>query len=175
MDYSLRINTQNKSDMSKIIFLDFDGVITTLKSKWTIDNEKVELVKQICDATGAKIVISSSWRRYTLEQTIEAITTRETKIGHNPFPYPEYIIDITSRMYGFKYGNKETHYGLCRGVEIDRWLWEHQDVTNYVILGDDSDMLLSQKKHIIKTHALRGISKRDVKRAINILTKTKSI
>ena len=48
--------------MSKIIFLDFDGVITTLKSKWTIDNEKVELVKQICDATGAKIVISSSWR-----------------------------------------------------------------------------------------------------------------
>ncbi|MCS2235553.1 HAD domain-containing protein [Bacteroides thetaiotaomicron] len=158
--------------MSKIIFLDFDGVITTLKSKWTIDNEKVELVKQICDATGAKIVISSSWRRYTLEQTIEAITTRETKIGHNPFPYPEYIIDITSRMYGFKYGNKETHYGLCRGVEIDRWLWEHQDVTNYVILDDDPDMLLSQKKHFIKTHALRGISKRDVKRAINILTKT---
>lgn len=45
----------------------------------------------------------------------------------------------------------------------------------YVILDDDSDMLLSQKKHIIKTHALRGISKRDVKRAINILTKTKSI
>lgn len=155
--------------MNKIVFLDFDGVITTLKSNWTIDNEKVELVKQICDATGAKIVISSSWRRYTLEQTIEEITNQESVYGHNPFPYPEYIIDIISRMYAFKYGNKETHYGLCRGVEIDRWLWEHKDVTNYVILDDDSDMLLCQKEHFIKTHALRGISKRDVEKAIKIL------
>lgn len=149
--------------------MDFDGVITTLKSNWTIDNEKVELVKQICDATGAKIVISSSWRRYTVEQTIEDITIGEEERGRNPFPYPEYIVDVTSRMYGFKHGNREKHYSLCRGVEIDRWLWEHQDVTNYVILDDDSDMLLSQKKYFIKTHALRGISKRDVEKAIKIL------
>lgn len=45
----------------------------------------------------------------------------------------------------------------------------NEDVTNYVILDDDSDMLLSQKKHFIKTHALRGISKRDVEKAIKIL------
>lgn len=160
--------------MSKIIFLDFDGVITTLKSNWNLDKEKMELVKRICDATRAKIVISSSWRRYTLEQTLELITTKQIEKGFQSFLYPEDVMDITSRMYGFKYGNKETHYGLCRGVEIDRWLWEHQDVTNYVILDDDPDMLLSQKKHFIKIHALRGISKRDVKRAINILTKTKS-
>lgn len=153
----------------KVIFLDFDGVITTLKSNWTIDDKKVELVKEICDITGAKIVISSSWRRYTLEATIEAITKQETVRGHKPFSYPDLIVDVTSRMYGFKYGNKETHYGICRGVEIDRWLWEHRDVTNYVILDDDSDMLLSQKKHFIKTHALRGISKADVEKAIKIL------
>jgi len=159
--------------MSKIIFLDFDGVITTLKSNWHLDKEKMEMVKQICDATGAKIVISSSWRRYTLEQTIEAITTQETVYGHNPFPVPEYIVDITSRMYAFKHGNKETHYGLCRGVEIEQWLSEHQDVTDYVILDDDSDMLLSQKAHFIKTHTFRGISKRDVERAINILLNKK--
>jgi len=107
-----------------------------------------------------------------LEQTLELITTKQIEKGFQSFLYPEDVMDITSRMYGFKYGNKETHYGLCRGVEIDRWLWEHQDVTNYVILDDDPDMLLSQKKHFIKIHALRGISKRDVKRAINILTKT---
>ena len=98
----------------KIIFLDFDGVITTLKSNWAIDNEKVELVKQICDATGAKIVISSSWRRYTLEQTLEKITNQEKVYGHNPFPYPEYIVGITSRMYGFKYGERETHYDASK-------------------------------------------------------------
>lgn len=155
--------------MSKIIFLDFDGVITTLKSNWHLDKGKMEQVKQICDATGAKIVISSSWRRYTLEQTIEAITKKEWAYGHNPFPYPEYVVDITPRMYAFKHGNRETHYCICRGIEIEQWLSEHQDVTDYVILDDDSDMLLPQKKHFIKTHALRGISKRDVARAINIL------
>lgn len=80
--------------MSKVVFLDFDGTITTLKSNWTIDNSKVDLVKQICDVTGAKIVISSSWRRYTLEQTIETITNQELVYGHNPFPYPEYIMTL---------------------------------------------------------------------------------
>ena len=57
--------------MNKIIFLDFDGVITTYASKWEIDNEKCLLVKKICDETGAKIVISSSWRYSTVEKTID--------------------------------------------------------------------------------------------------------
>ena len=90
--------------------------------------------------------------------------------GHNPFPYPEYIVGITSRMYGFKYGERETHYAACRGLEINQWLKEHEDVTNYVILDDDSDMLLCQREHFIKTHTLRGISKRDVIKAIKILS-----
>lgn len=160
----------NKTDMSKIIFLDFDGVITTLKSNWHLDKGKMEMVKQICDATGAKIVISSSWRRYTLEQTLELITTKQIEKSRPPFLYPEDVIGITARMYAFKSGNRETHYSLYRGVEIEQWLSEHQDVTNYVILDDDSDMLLCQKKNFIKTHAFRGISKCDVERAINILT-----
>lgn len=155
--------------MKKCIFLDFDGVITTLKSNWTIDNKKMELVKRICDETGAKIVISSSWRRYTLEQTIESITQRQIEKGHTPFLMPEYVIDITARMYAFKHGNRETHYGIYRGVEINQWLEEHPEVANYVILDDDSDMLLSQKKNFIKTHPYRGISKRDVEKAIKIL------
>lgn len=91
--------------MSKIIFLDFDGVITTVKSNWNLDKEKMELVKQICDATGAKIVISSSWRRYTLEQTLELITTKQIENGFQSFLYPEDVMGITARMYAFKSGN----------------------------------------------------------------------
>lgn len=156
--------------MSKIVFLDFDGVITTQKSNWHLDIKKMELVSHICDMTSAKIVISSSWRRYTLEQTIELITTEQIESGLPSFLHPENVIDITARMYAFKSGNRESHYRLSRGIEIEQWLSEHQDVTNYVILDDDSDMLLCQKKNFIKTHALRGISKRDAERAIRILT-----
>lgn len=45
----------------KVIFLDFDGVITTLESKWELDINKQKLIKDICDKTNSKIVISSSW------------------------------------------------------------------------------------------------------------------
>lgn len=155
--------------MKKCIFLDFDGVVTTLKSNWTLDKKKMELVKRICDETGAKIVISSSWRRYTLADTIEAITNHQIEIGHEPFLMPKYIVGVTARMYAFKHGNREEHFGLHRGVEIHQWLLEHPEVANYVILDDDSDMLLSQKKNFIKTHPYRGISKRDVEKAIKIL------
>lgn len=155
--------------MKKCIFLDFDGVITTLKSNWNLDNEKMELVKRICDETGAKIVISSSWRRYTLERTIEFITQRQIEKGYPSFLMSEYVIDVTARIYGFKHGNREEHFGLHRGVEIHQWLSEHPEVSHYVILDDDADMLLCQKNNFIKTHALRGISKRDVEKAIKIL------
>ncbi|MBB4043837.1 HAD domain-containing protein [Bacteroides reticulotermitis] len=155
----------------KVIFLDFDGVITTLKSKWHIDLEKCAIVKDICDATGAKIVISSSWRRYSLEQTIKAITDEERAFSNPPFPIPEYVIDVTSRMYGFKHGEKEKHCRLQRGNEIERWLSEHSDVTHYVILNDKSDMLLCQKENFIQTDACAGINESDKGKAIEILNK----
>lgn len=153
----------------KILFLDLDGVVSVLNSGWSLNSTKMEMVKRICDETGARIVITSSWRRYTLADTLEELTTKQVEKGFTPFLMPEYVIDITARMYGFKHGNREEHYHMCRGVEIDRWLWEHPEVTNYVILDDNGDMLLHQKNNFIKTHALRGISNRDVEKAIKIL------
>ena len=50
----------------RVIFLDVDGELTysSYKNNETqnIDPEKILLVKEICDRTGAKVVISSSWR-----------------------------------------------------------------------------------------------------------------
>ena len=50
----------------KVIFLDVDGELTysNYKNKETanIDIEKVKMLKEICDKTDAKVVISSSWR-----------------------------------------------------------------------------------------------------------------
>lgn len=49
----------------KIIFLDVDGELTysNYRNEETadIDIEKVKLLKEICDKTNAKVVISSSW------------------------------------------------------------------------------------------------------------------
>jgi hypothetical protein len=52
----------------KVIFLDIDGVLNCRSSKSRcgvylgIDDDKVTRLRQIVDATGAKIVLSSSWR-----------------------------------------------------------------------------------------------------------------
>ena len=53
----------------KLLFLDVDGVLNydmcgvKIGSYYGVVPEKVKLLKQIIDATGAKIVLSSSWRR----------------------------------------------------------------------------------------------------------------
>ena len=155
----------------KIIFLDFDGVITTVKSRWMIDPHKCKMIKTICDATDAKIVISSSWRRGNLEKTIEEITNEEIVYGNQPFTIPERVVGVTNRMYSCKYGVADERYGVCRGVEIGRYIIEHPDITNYVILDDDMDMLLTQKDNFIQTDGYDGISDKDVIKAIEILNK----
>ena len=155
----------------KVIFLDFDGVITTHKSQYRLDKDKMELVKRICDETDAYIVISSSWRRFTLEDTIKDITDTSSWYVPVPFTPIERVVGVTSRMYSFKGGDNKykCHYTLPRGVEIERYLRENEDIDKYVILDDDADMLLEQAPYFIKTDAIEGLSEQDAEKAITIL------
>lgn len=155
----------------KVIFLDFDGVITTEASEWRLDTDKMLLVKRICDETSAKIVISSSWRRFTLEDTFNMLSEYEQSGKEVPFILKDYVVGITNRMYAFKEGNVHIHYGLPRGCEISRYLTEHKDISKYVILDDDTDMLLEQAPYFINTNWGLGINEQDVEKAIEILNK----
>lgn len=155
----------------KVIFLDFDGVITTEASEWRLDTNKMFLVKRICDETNSKIVISSSWRRFTLEDTLNMFSEYEQSGREVPFILKEYVVGVTNRMYAFKEGNIHSHFGLPRGCEISRYLTEHKDISKYVILDDDTDMLLEQAPYFINTNWGLGISEQDVEKAIEILNK----
>lgn len=154
----------------KVVFLDFDGVITTPKSKCKLDPEKMALVGRILDATDAKIVISSSWRRYSLEETIKHITDAGGFfVCGNPFPYPAAVVGVTERMYSFCYPNNDRHFGLPRGCEIEHYLNQHSDIDSYVIIDDDQDMLLCQAENFVHTDSDIGITEKDVEKAIEIL------
>lgn len=157
----------------KLIFLDFDGVISNEESRYALNGKKMELVKQICDATGAKIVISSSWRFMDVEHTLQSI--EESGRDNDPFILADYVIDITPRFH-FKY--KDEYVTIHRGEEIQhiiykyRWNYEKLGVdklTNYLILDDDTDMLLWQAEHFVKTDPYEGITEDDVKKSIDIL------
>lgn len=142
----------------KVIFLDFDGVITTLESRWNIDSEKCKLVKRICDETGAKIVISSSWRKSNLEYTMK-------QFSKESFLLYDYVVDVTKRLSI----SGSASITIPRGVEILEYIESHDSITNYVILDDDTDMLLWQRNHFVHTSTYEGINEKNVEQAIKIL------
>ena len=169
----------------KILFLDIDGVISTQKSGYALDKDACDLLGKIIDATDAKIVITSSWRRNTVEYTKWKLTTIGDFVPF-PFPYVDKIIGVTIRAYA--YVTQGVHLGIPRGVEIKQWIgthihsdngqnWDWKEIGvdfNYVILDDDSDMLLEQAEHFVKTDTYLGLSEDDVERAIKILNQAKT-
>lgn len=128
----------------KVIFLDVDGVLTyeAYKNKETanIDLEKVALLKEICDRTGASIVISSSWRGipdyvpdcyYILVSILKVNGIRVLgNIPHlnssNQNCRLSFTLDELDLM--------EEEEGTA--AEVREWLEEHPEVSHFVILDD---------------------------------------
>ena len=152
----------------KVLFLDFDGVITHPGSKWNVDPEKVKLLEKIIKDTGAKIVVSSSWSVgcKNAEQFIERdfsgyFKNKTTEITRDSL-FIQSIIDVTD------------HMGSARGDEIKRWLEAHEDeVESYVILDDDGDMLEEQLFNFVQTDGWYGMSDRTVYLATKVLNNEK--
>ena len=166
--------------MKKIIFLDIDGVLAIPSSikdcTWGLSDDKQWILKRILDATGASIVLTSSWRHNTLEKTLD-------HMKEEGFWFCEMITGITIRAYQYLEKGTGIHLSIPRGVEIKQWMdthihseggknWERKELGKdytYVILDDDDDMLLEHKDNFIKTDEEIGLSEADAVRAIEIL------
>ena len=154
----------------KVIFLDFDGVITIPDTKWNISLSHVKRIKKICDQTGAKLVISSSWQRYagikneTREERVanwlNGILMKNIKGPIKKF-FEDYTYDMSGRFYG--------EFGNVRGSDIKSWLIRNPDVDNYVIIDDEGDILDEQLFNFVQTDWVFGIQDREVKLAIDVL------
>lgn len=156
----------------KIIFLDIDGVLNNevdgdnhkeLVSDYGHYSERcVRLLNELTSSTGVKIVLSSTWR---LGRTLEQIKLMFTEMG------------IRAECIGLTddYNNGYTF----RGNEILKWIKDPEDLVgfyhkyrSYVILDDDSDMLLWQKNNYVNCDPYTGITYRTVARAKAILNNT---
>ena len=60
--------------MTKLIFLDIDGVLDTYKSHYMLDPELMAQLGILLEITDASIVISSSWRAQDVPGTVEFMT-----------------------------------------------------------------------------------------------------
>ena len=166
--------------MIKIIFLDIDGVIAipdvVKDGMWGLCDEKQKLIGEIIKRTDAKIVLSSSWRKHDLDSTKEFMN----RAG---FLFCDKIIGVTIRAYHYIEKGSNIHLSIPRGVEIKQWIdtnihsiqgknynRKKKGVDyNYVILDDDTDMLLEQKDNFIQTDCMLGLSESDMAVAVTIL------
>lgn len=159
----------------KIIFLDIDGTLNNAEfynRKAASDFESInhpynefdpnsiDKLNWLVNETGAKVVITSTWRLgYTLEQLQQLFF----KLG-----FKGEIISMTG------IGCRE----CVRGNEIFTWIKNNQELLGYesyfeydkyVILDDDSDMLLRQKNNFIQVDRQVGITNTVIYTAIKIL------
>lgn len=152
--------------MIKIIFLDFDGVLITVTDK-KFNMRNVDNLNELIRKTGAKIVVTSDWKRDHDFDFIKKTLTDNGVRGE--------IIDITPN-----YTIKETDtIKVPRGVEIESWISNYNTfdgenlkaVVNYVILDDHMDMLIYQLDHFIEIEQSKGFDGKALKDALDILTK----
>ena len=129
----------------KVIFLDIDGVLNSHRFykerkangwKRTEDADEicpkhVQQFNRILDATGAKVVLSSTWRKFhELPEMVGILKSRGCKLAQFIGRTPDGETKMESGLWS----------SCRRGVEIQQWLDSNPGVERFVILDDDSDM-----------------------------------
>lgn len=153
----------------RIIFLDIDGVLNCSDSKSRcgsfigIDNKKVKLLKQIVYETGAKIVLSSSWR-IGWDKNSELCDSHGIYLNNKLRKSNLFILDRTKSL-------------SCRGEEIKQWIDSH-NVEEWIVLDDKIFRDYEEigiLEHLVKTTFYGeygesgGLRDEHVKQAIKIL------
>ncbi len=130
----------------KTIFLDIDGVLNVDyadKDQFghIFRDEYVQNLKEIIEKTGAKIVISSTWKDKGIQRMLDLWKERQL---------PGEIIDITPDCVDVCEATDIVYYDqVKRGHEIKLWLDRHPEVTQYVILDDIQDFLDEQQDYFV--------------------------
>lgn len=162
----------------KLIFLDIDGVLNKKELRSNIDytdvirhdiygsmyKSLIERLNEITDETGAKIVLSSGWRCETLEESQAMLK----------------LFGISGEVVG-----QTPHLGehCVRGNEILAWLTENKELLGYnrhnfkqyIIIDDESDLLLEQAEHFVHVEPCSGLSDTVQYRAVRKLNMLRNI
>jgi len=151
--------------ITKIIFLDFDGVLNSqlyfvkrhaeklaghnLGFAGDLDPTAVGFLNELIEKTGAKVVVSSTWR---IGMTAEDLQELLEKVG-----FKGEVIGVTPDLSS----------GSClRGNEILEWIKDNRaivgadysDYRQYVIFDDDSDMLYWQRNNYFQCDGYVGLT-----------------
>jgi len=147
-------NTPNLEDILKKVADLFPEItdpgnnrVCSIAASYFFDEKAVQnlnyLITEIEKVRNVWIVVSSSWRE---TRTVEELQSTFFKI-HD---FSRYIVDKTPEKiprnelgtYCPSKSHSEWHSLQCRAAEIQFWLNQHPEITNYVVLDDNNDHLL---------------------------------
>lgn len=162
----------------KLLFLDIDGVLNSEEyAIWCTENDEgkeyiknggdifidkkaVFRIKELCEKYNVRLVISSSWRTFTVEATKHEFERYKDLKCLN-----KYIVGITPNYINLD--------DIPRGKEIDDFLTIVLDKSaqtyNYCIIDDDKDMLDKQMKNFVHIDNYTGITDNDIEKIKQIL------
>lgn len=170
-----------------VIFLDIDGVLNADcdfggKSKPNprvysddgnsycgICKSHVKVLKKIVDRTGAKLVLTSSWKNDYDDYIRHGYCNRVGKYLHNKLRALGLSIYDTTLKYDFSNGKN-------RGYEISQWLEDHPEVDRWIVLDDekfDDYDFLKITQNLILIDPKYGLWKLSALQAIYKLTNEK--
>ena len=136
----------------KVIFLDIDGVLTTCSYNNPdtnhINPEKVQILSQTVERTGAKIVLISTWKmgydkdsgkKEDYYRVLENILAQYgLEIFDITDDIPEKIKEPLPQNFSLEdLDNIEGVYGTGRAAEVEKWIRNHS-VEDFVILDDEN-------------------------------------
>lgn len=159
----------------RVIFLDVDGVLNSERFNRTLEDQHRQLghhdvcecfkltrqvdraavgrLNRLIAATGAKIVVSSSWRKLLDPEELRRVLVEHGLVGDIVGETPDAqdeddeaaILDVHAVLDR-----------ITRGHEIDFWLRQHPEVDRFVILDDSADMAMHKNRHV-QTDAEEGL------------------
>lgn len=165
--------------MNKYIFLDIDGVLNSMD--WfeqnknvsgfiEINPDKVKLLKEIVDETGASIILSSSWRELY------------TSNGKQENEMYTYLID-SLKQFGLYIKDHTPYINDNRPLEIKTWLENNDNESDRYVSLDDDYSYEAYKQYGIEEHLVKtsfyetdgGLRQEHVDKAVKILNGEKCL
>lgn len=152
----------------KVLFLDVDGVLNYVGcdayygSVYFVVEEKLQMLTEIIDRTGAQIVLTSTWRYGFADQLL----------GQESFEADLYeaLVNIMEE-HGLEIYDCTGEAQLTRGVEIALWLQAaEEEIEAFAILDDmESGQFGQYESFLIQTDIEKGLNRYHVESAIQML------
>jgi hypothetical protein len=137
-----------------VIFIDFDGALSTLhKNKVSDIEEKIKLLSDICKEYDAKVVIESAHKESIDPDTLTTESEYATTILNLFNKYNIDCIGVTPKVK--RIINDYSCYEVWKEDEIRKYLFNHPEIDHYCILDDDDLYPNNSDLKKVSNHLLR--------------------